>query len=88
MRLASPGRGALIVEELAEHAALLAKRYGDRVDDWATLNEPVNYAIASYAVGQFPPGRALLFAEPDSFVNVLRNMIDAHAAVYDAIRGK
>ena len=51
--------GEAIIEGLAEHAALLAQRYGDRVDDWATLNEPVNYAVASYGAGQFPPGRRL-----------------------------
>jgi beta-glucosidase len=80
-----PEGGALIVEELAEHAALLAQRYGDRVDDWATINEPINYAVASYAVGQFPPGRSLIFEDPDAFVNVVRNLIAAHVAVYDAI---
>lgn len=77
--------GEAIIEELAEHAALLAQRYGDRVDDWATLNEPVNYAVASYGAGQFPPGRQLLFEDVDAFVRVFRNLIAAHAAVYDAI---
>ena len=77
--------GALIVAELAEHAALLAQRYGDRVDDWATINEPINYAVASYAVGQFPPGRSLIFEDPAAFVNVIRNLIAAHVEVYDAI---
>ena len=76
----------MIIEELAEHAALLAQRYGGMVDDWATLNEPVNYAVASYAVGQFPPGRSLVFDTPDLFVNVIRNLIAAHVAVYDAIK--
>ena len=77
--------GPLIVAELAEHAALIAARYGDRVDDWATLNEPVNYAVASYGAGVFPPGRRFLFGDVDAFVRVFRNLISAHAAVYDAI---
>ncbi len=77
--------GPIVVEELAEHAALIAARYGDRVDDWATLNEPVNYAVASYGVGQFPPGRQLLLEDVDAFVRVFRNLVAAHVAVYDAI---
>ena len=77
--------GQAIIDELAEHAALIAARYGDRVDDWATLNEPVNYAVASYGVGQFPPGRQLLFNDVDAFVRVFRNLIAAHVAMYDAI---
>lgn len=75
-----------IIEELAEHARLLAERYGDRVDDWCTLNEPVNYLLASYGLEVFPPGRNLLLTRFDDFVNVVRNFIRAHVAVYNAIR--
>ena len=57
---ADPVGADQIIAELAEHARLLAQRYGDRVDEWGTLNEPVNYLLASYGVGQFPPGRVFL----------------------------
>lgn len=77
--------GPLIVEELAEHAALLAARYGDRVDDWCTLNEPVNYIIASYGAGVFPPGRNYLLTDIDALLAAYRHYLSAHAAVYDAI---
>ncbi len=83
---AHPEGGPLIVEELAEHAALLAARYGDRVDDWCTLNEPVNYIIASYGAGVFPPGRNFLLTDLDALLDTYRHYLDAHAAVYDAIR--
>jgi len=79
--------GRLIIEELRQHAALLARRYGDRVDEWGTLNEPVNYLIASYGVSEFPPGRNLiLMAQVDRFAIALRNLFAAHAAIYDAIK--
>ncbi len=81
-----PEGGPLIVEEIAEHACLLAQRYGDRVDEWATFNEPVNYLFASYGTGAFPPGRSLLFASFDAFVAVVRNVIAAHVAMYRAIK--
>ncbi len=49
--LAHPVGGRLVVQEMAEHAALLARRSGDRVDDWATINEPGVYML-------FPKGSA------------------------------
>lgn len=81
-----PEGGPLVVAELAEHAALLAARYGDRVDEWATLNEPVNYLLAAYGVGFFPPGRAYYLTNFDRFAAAIRNYVAAHAAVYDAIK--
>jgi beta-glucosidase len=77
-----------VIEEIAEHAALLAARYGDRVDEWATLNEPVNYLLASYGINSFPPGRNFLLLPSgfDRLVNAFRNYLRAHAAIYDAIR--
>jgi len=80
-----PVGGPLLVEELAEHARLLAEEYGDRVDEWATLNEPVNYILASYGLQIFPPGRNLLLNDFDAFMGVVRFFLDAHAAMYDAI---
>jgi beta-glucosidase len=79
----SPG-GPQIVEQLAEHATLLALRFGDIVDEWGTVNEPVNYLFAGYAVGQFPPG--ILSLDPNQFARVLRDYIASHAAIYDALK--
>lgn len=81
-----PDGGDLIIEELAEHAALLAQTYGDRVDDWCTLNEPINYLIASYGFNIFPPAKNLLLQDEEAVVRTLRNYIKAHVAVYDAIK--
>ncbi len=77
---------AQIIEELREHAALLARTFGDRVDEWATVNEPINYLLASYGQETFPPGRNLLFAQTDRFVAAVRNYARAHVAVYEAIK--
>ena len=81
-----PVGGPLIVEEIAEHACTIAARYGDRVDEWATFNEPVNYLFASHGFGQqFPPGRELLFSDFDRFIEVVRNFMRAHVAMKEAI---
>ena len=81
-----PEGGPATIDELAEHAATLARRFGDRVDDWATINEPINYFVASYGAGVFPPGKRLLLSAPDAFVQVIRNVAIAHTAVYQAIK--
>jgi len=81
-----PEGADLIIEEVYQHARLLAERYGDRVDDWATVNEPINYLIASYGVGLFPPGKALMLTRFDEFIDTVRNYIRMHVAIYDAIK--
>ncbi len=78
--------GAQVVEEMAEHARLMAEQFGDLVDEWGTLNEPVNYLIAGYLLAQFPPGRFTFTDLTGKFIPVLRDYIAAHAAMYDAIK--
>lgn len=81
-----PQGAEAIIDEIAEHGRLLAQRYGDRVDEWCTVNEPINYLVASYGLGAFPPGRNLALSRWPEFINVLRNYVRAHVALYDAIR--
>jgi beta-glucosidase/6-phospho-beta-glucosidase/beta-galactosidase len=78
--------GAQIIEEMAEHAALLAARFGDLVDEWGTLNEPVNYLLAGYGIGSFPPGKVTINNVAGEFIPAVRDYIAAHAAMYKAIR--
>ena len=78
--------GAQIVVEMAKHAALLARELGDLVDEWGTLNEPINYLLASYGVGSFPPGKVSIGDVAGEFIPAVRDYIAAHAAMYQAIR--
>lgn len=82
--LGSPG-GAQIVEEMAEHATLIASRFGDLVDEWGTLNEPVNYLLAAYGLGIFPPGKVSINSLDRDFIPVVRDYVAAHAAMYKAV---
>jgi beta-glucosidase len=50
-----PARDA--ASRLAEYAGIVAARIGDRVDHWATLNEPWCSAFLGYAAGVHAPGR-------------------------------
>lgn len=40
----------------ADYAALLAKTYGDRVENWCLLNEPQAFTVAGYGWGVHAPG--------------------------------
>jgi beta-glucosidase len=81
-----PQGGPLVIAELERFAGVVARRFGDRVDEWGTLNEPVNYLFASYGVGQFPPGRSLAFSDFSRFMDVVRDYLSAHARMAQAIR--
>lgn len=81
-----PEGGPQVVAELAEHATLIAERFGDRVDDWATINEPINYLLAGYGTGVFPPGKSGLLADFDGvFIAAARNLVAGHVAIFDAL---
>lgn len=82
-----PVGGKLVVDEMAEHARLLADRFGDRVDEWVTVNEPMGYMTFSHAFGVGPPGKANLNpAGLPKFANALRNYLNGHAAMYRALK--
>jgi beta-glucosidase/6-phospho-beta-glucosidase/beta-galactosidase len=78
--------GGAVIAEMAQHANLLAQRFGDLVDDWGTLNEPINYLLAAYGAGSFPPGKVTIVQGTAAFVPVVRDYIAAHAAMYRAIK--
>ena len=62
--------GDFQLEILFENQSSYLLRYGDRVDEWGTLNEPVNYLLAAYGLGAFPPGKSTLFQLLDRFIPV------------------
>ena len=84
--LGHPTGGPMVIDEMAKFAAKVAARYGDRVDEWGTLNEPVNYLLASYGVAQFPPGHSYALNDFPQFINVVRDYLEAHARMYDAVK--
>lgn len=53
---ADQSQDPLVVTQLVEFAADMAKEFGGEVDWWITLNEPMVYYANGYLVGDFPPG--------------------------------
>ncbi len=84
--LGHPTGGAMVVQAMADHAKLMAERFGDLVDEWGTINEPVNYLLAAYGVGSFPPGRFTISQLQAKFLPVVRDFIAAQAAMYKAVK--
>ena len=66
----------------ADYAAVVAERLGDRVRDWATMNEPWCSAFLGYAAGVHAPGRR----EPESAYAAAHHLLLGHALARDAIR--
>jgi beta-galactosidase len=75
-----------IVDEFAKYAAYCAWKFGDQVDLWATLNEPVVVIVSGFVNapgvgGNFPPG-VFNFA---AVLQTIPNLVTAHARGYDAV---
>ena len=66
----------------AEYAALVAGRLGDRVRDWATLNEPQVVASHGYATGVHAPG----IRDKAASLRVADGLMRAHDAAAEAVR--
>jgi beta-glucosidase/6-phospho-beta-glucosidase/beta-galactosidase len=78
---------ASTVGEFGKFAAYVGWKFGDLVDFWAPLNEPVVVAVSGYLnvpgvlSGNFPPG-AFTFT---GLIAVLLNEVGGNAAAYDAL---
>lgn len=68
------------------HFVDFAKRcqnaFGDLVNDWLTLNEPVVYAVVGYSAGMTPPG----VKDHARAMRVSVNLLRAHGQAYHAIK--
>ncbi|NLH49153.1 MAG: glycoside hydrolase family 1 protein [Myxococcales bacterium] len=75
------------VAEIAKYAGFVAREYGDEVDLWATLNEPLAVVLPGYLYPSDsrsnPPALFLRFNE---FKTVMAAMIEGHARMVDAVR--
>lgn len=75
------------IREIAKYSAFVAREFGDQVDIWATLNEPLQNMLFGYvqpnAERSHPPAAVFRLAEARI---VLDALIEAHAAMYDAVK--
>lgn len=65
----------------ARYCEFVAREYGDLVDIWMTMNEPVIYVATSYVVGAWPPGERGF----GGTIKVYRALCRGHVAAYRAM---
>ena len=70
------------IEAFASYAALLGRRFGDRVASWVPMNDPNVTAALGYGLGTWPPGRTLLF----DALAAAHHMLVAHGRAVIALR--
>lgn len=66
----------------ADYAEAMADRYADRVDRWATLNEPWCSAFLGYSSGYFAPGRK----EPGASLAAAYHLMLGHGLAVERLR--
>ncbi len=69
-------------DQFGTFCSRMAKVYGDRVEQWITINEPLNIVVGGYVQGSFPPGVIL---QLDRGLAVAKVEVRAHAKCFDAI---
>ncbi len=80
--------GPTMVAWLAVFSGYCARTFGPEVRWWATLNEPMAVVLSGYLMPTAdrtnPPG----ITAPTQAIDVAFAMIDAHAAMYDAVHAE
>jgi beta-glucosidase len=66
----------------ADYAQAMGERYADRVDRWATLNEPWCTAFLGYCAGYFAPGRR----EPGASLAAAYHLMLGHGLAVERLR--
>ncbi|MEV7605377.1 GH1 family beta-glucosidase [Paenarthrobacter sp. NPDC089322] len=69
-------------ERFAAYCSVAAERFGDRVERWVTVNEPVSVTLQGYALGAHAPGRELLF----DCLPAAHHQLLAHGMAVQALR--
>ena len=79
------GWEADISDDFRDYAALMAEKYGDRVNWWMTFNEPQVFVGQGYLLGANAPFKKL---DDDGLKAVSRHVLLAHGKAVMAIREK
>ncbi len=82
-------KGGWIAEDADRHfetfARLAALHFGDLVDFWMTVNEPMAYVYQGYVAGNWPPGESHNYV--DAF-KAVKGMLKGHGLAYHALKAE
>jgi beta-glucosidase len=68
-------------ERMGRYAGYMAKKLGDAVPFWMTINEPPVLPAASYIAGVFPPAKRDMALAMVAMRNILKSLATMHNAV-------
>ena len=71
-----------ITDRFADYAGILGEHFADRVDLWATLNEPMVVTLFGYGLGMHAPGLTLMY----DALPVAHHLLLAHGKAVAALR--
>lgn len=71
-------------DRFAEYAALCARAFGDRVQDFTLFNEPYIFVSRGYLTGRYAPGRT----EPEAFIRAVHTVSLAQGDGFRAIKAE
>lgn len=75
-------------KRLGDFATLAGEAFGDRVDNWVTINEPATVTLNGYALGLHAPGHEMLFdALPAAHNQLLGHGYSVQALRAAGVRG-
>jgi beta-glucosidase len=74
--------GLICVGWFADYAALIARRFGDRVKRFATFNEPSVFSLLGYCIGGQAPGTT----DHSLLLRTIHHVNLAHGAAVDVLR--
>jgi beta-glucosidase len=71
-----------IAARFADYASILGEHFADRIDMWATVNEPMVVTLYGHALGMHAPGLALMY----DALPVAHHLLLAHGNAVRALR--
>ena len=71
-----------IKDRFVEYARLCFERFGDRVKNWITLNEPMCSSVLGHGIGMHAPGRT---SDTEPYI-AAHNLLRSHAYIVDLYR--
>src|SRR6056297_534832 len=72
-----------IVRDFGDYSEMLVRRFGDRVKNWITLNEPWVYMMMGTFFGLHAPGRS----HPWAAFRTMHNLLLSHGETVRRVRG-
>ena len=73
-----------IIDAFSEYTRVVARRLGDRVPAWVTLNEPMVISLAGNFLGEHAPG----LQDPFVALRVAHNLLVAHGQAVQVLRSE